>query len=126
MYVIHWNPGCQLVQCTSLWGVIWCVCMAGELGPSEREAAARDRAEMQVLQGELASMLGKVQQAKTALSSAQHQVLPPAALNNSSCATTHSAIQPSQSHDAETLAVDLFFFYTRQIDKPTYRIFGLD
>ncbi|KAK9918949.1 hypothetical protein WJX75_008258 [Coccomyxa subellipsoidea] len=46
----------------------------GELGPSEREAAARERAEMQLLQRELASMLGEVQQAKTALSSAQHQV----------------------------------------------------
>ncbi|EIE21839.1 hypothetical protein COCSUDRAFT_42877 [Coccomyxa subellipsoidea C-169] len=46
----------------------------GELGPSEREAAARDRAEMQLLQGELSGMLGKMQLAKTALSSAQHQV----------------------------------------------------
>ena len=32
---------------------------------------------MQLLQGELSGMLGKVQLAKTALSSAQHQVLPP-------------------------------------------------
>lgn len=50
--------------------------MAGELGPSEREAAARDRTEMQVLQGELTGLLHKVQQQKTALCSAQHQVQP--------------------------------------------------
>ncbi|CAL8471673.1 g11215 [Coccomyxa elongata] len=46
----------------------------GELGPSEREAAARDRAEMQVLQAELAGLLHKLQQQKTALCTAQHQV----------------------------------------------------
>ncbi len=50
--------------------------MAGELGPNEREAAARDRAEMQVLQAELAGMLHRMQQQKTALCTAQHQVQP--------------------------------------------------
>ncbi|BDA47058.1 hypothetical protein COCOBI_09-5130 [Coccomyxa sp. Obi] len=46
----------------------------GELGTSEREAAARDRAEMQVLQTELAGLLHKLQQQKTATCTAQHQV----------------------------------------------------
>lgn len=50
------------------------ICCSGELGPNEREAAARERAEKELLQRELAGLLDELQQQRTALSSAQHQV----------------------------------------------------
>ncbi len=76
--------------------------MAGELGPSEREAAARDRAEMQVLQAELAGLLHKLQQQKTAVCTAQHQVQSSLML---------SCMQPSHTtskHSPSASTVDTF------------------